>query len=143
MIVVMMGFIFVAIISIIILLIYLFRTILDIVTDSIRDREQCLQLKFSQFKKFYSINPGKYDLWAYTAVRIDNYKYGVPRHVIKFNIIDTFRYIHFKKEIEKNMINVCMSNKMKEYLSLVQNDIDELNQEAQEAIEKAKREVGE
>ena len=36
-----------------------------------------------------------------------------------------------------------MNNKMKEYLSLVQDDIDELNQEAQEAIEKAKREVGE
>ena len=32
---------------------------------------------------------------------------------------------------------------MKEYLSLVQDDIDELNQEAQEAIEKAKREVKE
>ena len=30
---------------------------------------------------------------------------------------------------------------MKEYLSLVQDDIDELNQEAQEAIEKAKIEV--
>ena len=30
---------------------------------------------------------------------------------------------------------------MKEYLSLVQDDIDELNQEAQEAIEKARREV--
>ena len=49
--------------------------------------------------------------------------------------------MHFKKEIEKNMINACMNNKMKEYLSLVQDDIDELNQEAQEAIEKAKREV--
>ena len=36
-----------------------------------------------------------------------------------------------------------MNNKMKEFLSLVQDDIDELNQEAQEAIEKAKREVKE
>ena len=35
-----------------------------------------------------------------------------------------------------------MNNKMKEFLSLVQDDIDELNQEAQEAIEKAKKEVG-
>ena len=39
------------------------------------------------------------------------------------------------------MVNACMNNKMEEYLSLVQDDIDELNQEAQEAIEKAKREV--
>ena len=36
-----------------------------------------------------------------------------------------------------------MNNKMKEYLSLVQDDIDELNQEAQEVIEKAKRAVKE
>ena len=37
------------------------------------------------------------------------------------------------------MVNACMNSKMKEYLSLVQDDIDELNQEAQEAIKKAKR----
>ena len=51
--------------------------------------------------------------------------------------------MHFKKEIEKNRANDYMNNKMKEYLSFVQDDIDELNQEAQEAIEKAKREVKE
>ena len=58
--VVIMGFIFVAIISIIMLFIYLFWIILDIIMDA--DRDQYLQLKFSQFKKFYSINPEKYDL---------------------------------------------------------------------------------
>ena len=87
------------------------------------------------------INPGKYDLCDHTVIRRDSYKSGFPTHKIKFNIIDTLRYMHFKKEIEKNMINACMNNKMKEYLSLVQDDIDELNQEAQEAIEKAKREI--
>ena len=40
------------------------------------------------------------------------------------------------------MNNDYMNSKMKEYLSLVQDDIDELNQKAQEEIEKAKREVG-
>ena len=108
----------------------------DIYCDG--NRDDCLVLKFSQFKKFYSINPRKYNLWTYTVVRRDGFKSG---YVIKFNIIDTFRYIHFKKQIEKNRDNECMNNKMKEYLSLVQDDIDELNQEAQEAIEKAKREV--
>ena len=49
--------------------------------------------------------------------------------------------MHFKKQIEKSRDNECMNNKMKEYLSLVQDDIDELNQKAQEEIEKAKREV--
>ena len=49
--------------------------------------------------------------------------------------------MHFRKEIEKNRANDYMNNKMKEYLNFVQNDIDELNQEAQEAIKKAKREV--
>ena len=35
-----------------------------------------------------------------------------------------------------------MDTKMKEYLCAVQQDIDEMNQKAQEEIEKAKREVG-
>ena len=111
--------------------------------NSAVDRDQYLQLKFSQFKKFYSINPGKYDLCDHTVIRRDSYRNGFPKYVIKFNIIDTLRYMHFKKEIEKNRANDYMNNKMKEYLSFVQDDIDELNQEAQEAIEKAKREVKE
>ena len=100
------------------------------------DRDQYLQLKFSQFKKFYAINPNSYKLHDYVAS-----KGGIC--VIKFNLIDTLRYIHFKKQIEKNRANARMDNRMKEYLCAVQHDIDELNQEAQEAIEKAKREVKE
>ena len=123
-----------------VLLLRVFGIILDM--TSAVDRDQYLQLKFSQFKKFYSINPGKYDLCDHTVIRRDSYKSGFPTHKIKFNIIDTLRYMHFKKEIEKNRANDYMNNKMKEYLNFVQNDIDELNQKAQEEIEKAKREVG-
>lgn len=121
----------------------IFGIMLDILLDMYgdRNRDNCLELKFNQFKKFYSINPEKYDLWDHTVIRRDSYKSGFPTYKIKFNIIDTLRYMHFKKEIEKNRANDYMNNKMKEYLSLVQDDIDELNQEAQEAIEKAKREV--
>ena len=122
----------------------IFGIMLDILLDMYgdRNRDDCLELKFSQFKKFYSINPGKYDLWDHIVIRRDSYKSGFPTHKIKFNIIDTLRYMHFRKEIEKNMTNARMDSKMKEYLSFVQDDIDELNQEAQEAMEKAKREVG-
>ena len=129
----------------IVIILFTFAIILNMLLDiySDRNRDDCLELKFSQFKKFYSINPGKYDLWDHIVIRRDSYKSGFPTHKIKFNIIDTFRYIHFKKEIEKNSDNEYMNNKMKEYLSLVQDDIDELNQEAQEAIEKAKKEVEE
>ena len=118
---------------ILIIFIYLFRIMLDM--DSAVDRDQYLQLKFSQFKKFYAINPSSYKLHDYVAS-----KGGIC--VIKFNFIDTLRYIHFKKQIEKNKANARMNNRMKEYLCAVQHDINELNQEAQEAIEKAKREVG-
>ena len=121
----------------------IFGIMLDILLDMYgdRNRDDCLELKFSQFKKFYFINPEKYDLWDHTVIRRDSYKSGFPTHKIKFNIIDTLSYMHFKKEIEKNRANDYMNNKMKEYLSLVQDDIDELNQKAQEEIEKAKREV--
>ena len=117
---------------ILIIFIYLFRIMLDM--DSAVDRDQYLQLKFSQFKKFYAINPSSYKLHDYVAS-----KGGIC--VIKFNFIDTLRYIHFKKQIEKNKANARMDNRMKEYLCAVQHDIDELNQEAQEAIEKVKIEV--
>ena len=112
--------------------IYLFGIIQDM--NSAVDRDQYLQLKFSQFKKFYAINPSSYKLHDYVAS-----KGGIC--VIKFNFIDTLRYIHFKKQIEKNKANARMNNRMKEYLCAVQHDIDELNQKAQEAIEKAKIEV--
>ena len=114
-------------------LLKVFGVILDM--TSAVDRDQYLQLEFSQFKKFYAINPSSYKLHDYVAS-----KGGIC--VIKFNFIDTLRYIHFKKQIEKNKANARMDNRMKEYLCAVQHDIDELNQEAQEAIEKAKREVG-
>ena len=120
-------------IIILIIFIYLFGIRLDM--DSAVDRDQYLQLKFSQFKKFYAINPSSYKLHDYVAS-----KGGIC--VIKFNFIDTLRYIHFKEQIEKNKANARMDKRMKEYLCAVQHDIDELNQEAQEAIEKAKREVG-
>lgn len=123
----------------IVIIVAILGILLDIPCDG--NRDDCLELKFNQFKKFYSINPGKYDLWDHIVIRRDSYKSGFPTYKIKFNIIDTFRYMHFRKEIEKNMVNACMNNKMKEYLSLVQDDINELNQEAQEVIEKAKREV--
>ena len=130
--------------SIAIILLSIFWIMLGILLDIHCDgnRDDCLELKFNQFKKFYSINPGKYDLCDHTVIRRDSYRNGFPKYVIKFNIIDTFKYIHFREQVEKNMVNTCMNNKMKEFLSLVQDDIDELNQEAQEAIEKAKREVG-
>ena len=114
-------------------LLRVFVIILDM--TSAVDRDQYLQLKFSQFKKFYAINPSSYKLHDYVAS-----KSGIC--VIKFNFIDTLRYIHFKEQIEKNKANARMDNRMKEYLCAVQHDIDELNQEAQEAMEKAKREVG-
>ena len=114
-------------------LLKVFGIMLDM--NSAVDRDQYLQLKFSQFKKFYAINPSSYKLHDYVAS-----KGGIC--VIKFNFIDTLRYIHFKEQIEKNRANARMNNRMKEYLCAVQHDIDELNQEAQEAIEKAKKEVG-
>ena len=127
----------------IVIILFIFAIILNMLLDiySDRNRDDCLELKFNQFKKFYSINPGKYDLCNHTVIRRDSYKSGFPTHKIRFNIIDTLRYMHFKKEIEKNRANDYMNNRMKEYLSLVQDDIDELTQEAQETIKKAKREV--
>ena len=124
----------VTIFTIIIFLARVFGIMMDM--DSAVDRDQYLQLKFSQFKKFYAINPNSYKLHDYVVS-----KGGIC--VIKFNLIDTLRYIHFKKQIEKNKANARMDNRMKEYLCAVQHDIDELNQEAQEAIEKAKIEVKE
>ena len=122
------------ILTVIILTIFFFFFWIIQDMNSAVDRDQYLQLKFSQFKKFYAINPSSYKLHDYVASKGDIC-------VIKFNFIDTLRYIHFKKQIEKNKANARMNNQMKEYLCTVQHDIDELNQEAQEAIEKVKREV--
>ena len=115
-------------------LVRMFDIVLDIYSDE--KRNQCFQIKFSQFKKFYSISPEKYKLFNLFVV-----KEGNPAHDIKFNIIDTFRYIHFTKQLAKNKNNEHMNTQMRAYLNSVQNDIIELNKKAQEEIEKASKEL--
>ena len=115
-------------------LVRLFDIVLDIYLDE--KRNKCFQIKFSQFKKFYSISPEKYELFYLYVV-----KKGNPAHYIKFNIIDTLRYIHFTKQLAKNKNNEHMNTQMRAYLNSVQNDIIELNKKAQEEIEKASKEL--
>ena len=122
----------------IVIILFIFAIILDMLLDiySDRNRDDCLELKFSQFKKFYSISPEKYKLFNLFVV-----KEGNPAHYIKFNIIDTLRYIHFTKQLAKNKNNEHMNTQMRAYLNSVQNDIIELNKKAQEEIEKASKEL--
>ena len=115
-------------------LVRLFDIVLDIYSDE--KRNKCFQIKFSQFKKFYSISPEKYGLFYLYVV-----KKGSPTYYIKFNIIDTFRYIHFTKQLEKNKDSEHMDTQMRAYLNSVQDDIIELNKKAQEEIEKASKEL--
>ena len=115
-------------------LVRLFDIVLDIYSDEKRD--ECFQIKFSQFKKFYSISPEKYKLFNLFVV-----KEGNPAHYIKFNIIDTLRYIHFTKQLAKNKNNEHMNTQMRAYLNSVQDDIYELNKKAQEEMEKASKEL--
>ena len=115
-------------------LVRLFDIVLDIYSDE--KRNECFQIKFSQFKKFYSISPEKYKLFNLFVV-----KEGNPAHYIKFNIIDTLRYIHFTKQLAKNKNNEHMNTQMRAYLNSVQDDIIELNKKAQEEIEKANKEL--
>ena len=60
----------------IVIIVAIFGVMLDILLDihGDRNRDGCLELKFNQFKKFYSINPGKYDLCDHTVIRRDSYK---------------------------------------------------------------------
>ena len=115
-------------------LVRMFDIVLDIYSDE--KRNKCFQIKFSQFKKFYSISPEKYKLFNLFVV-----KEGNPAHYIKFNIIDTLRYIHFTKQLAKNKNNEYMNTQMRAYLNSVQDDIYELNKKAQEEIEKASKEL--
>lgn len=113
---------------------FILGTIQDIYMDE--KRKDCFKIKFSQFKKFYAISPKSYILEEYHVV-----KRGAPVHFIKFNLIDTFRYMNFAKQIAKNKHNKLMNDQMKKYLNSVQNDINYLNEIAQKEIEKAKKEV--
>ena len=91
-------------------------------------------IKFSQFKKFYAINPSEYEL-ENTYVRRS---YKSSYRYIGFNLLDTYRYIFFY--LKKNLTNKKLANdeEKKIYLSIVKEDIEELNKKAEEEIEKAK-----
>lgn len=107
-----------------------------------------IKLKFSQFKKFYDIQPNEYELHTFMAWRskgvgvslFDTYgtTYGV---FIKFNLIDTIRYFIFARFIEKGKNKLAQDSYLKTYLKYVRSDIDSYNKEITKEVELAMKEL--
>ena len=82
-------------------------------------------------KKFYVINPEAYELPSCAVLgREANYNL----YVMEFNLIDTFRYIIFRRTIEKADKIKAANRRKLAYLRCVQKDIDKLNKQAKEEI---------
>lgn len=107
-----------------------------------------IKLKFSQFKKFYNIQPNEYELhtfmvWRSKGVGVSLFDtYGTTCGVfIKFNLIDTIRYFIFAKFETTREKQLEQETHLKSYLKLVQKDIDSYNEKIANELEMAKKEL--
>lgn len=107
-----------------------------------------IKLKFSQFRKFYDIQPNEYELhtfmiWRSKGVGSSIFNlyaagYGI---FIKFNLIDTIRYFIFAKFQAVREKQLEQETHLKSYLKLVQKDLDMYNEKIVDEIELARKEL--
>lgn len=107
-----------------------------------------IELKFKDFEKYYCLNPERYHLgeWYPDAVigediqKLGRYElnFGYQHEHIRFNLIDTYRYHFWWKYYEKKGKRILHDQKYRQYLELVQKDIDKVRQESAAYIGEAK-----
>lgn len=101
-------------------------------------KKESVLLSFSQFKKFYTINPAKWKLnWLNYRMRYyteDHYPYDVA---IKSYLEYLFLFKPFRKKLQKKASQKVNNKRAETMLLDIQNDIDKLKKQAQEELQQA------
>ena len=103
-------------------------------------------LKFNEWKKYYILAPDKWRLLWFAPRRFITDKFGNRDTVcINFGFIGNIRYVLFKHNMdnkyEKNKSAQRSQDNLRYILEAVQGDIDKLQKQAEEEINKAKEET--
>lgn len=98
--------------------------------------DDIIKIKFNSFISFYNINPDRWELnnatvWFKIKVE-DNYPFpAYEKHIkFKFNLIDTIKYKHWKRQKIKNDIILKNCEEYQKVLEIIKQDIQATQQES-------------
>ena len=108
------------------------------ISDNVNFRRICPVLKFKTFKKFYDLNPNRWELCdGHVECKIDNNPLGkhyssfVTYERFCFGYFDTFRYKHWLKcHKKKEKVNIKFKS-TSQMLLMVKQDIADLEKRAE------------
>lgn len=98
--------------------------------------KNCPQIKFSDFKKWYSIAPDSWVCFEYYV----NKNYCSPCY---FSFFDCLRYRRWRKRRNKRRQEEVANRKLKEILESVQDDIEDFKERIDRENKKARKDIEE
>lgn len=122
------------------------NTITDWIEEFDKDWHNWTHLKFKEWEKYYILAPDEWRLLWFAPRRFITDKFGNRDTVcINFGFIGNIRYVLFKHNMdnkyEKNKSAQRSQDNLRYILEAVQGDIDKLQKQAEEEINKAKEET--
>lgn len=90
--------------------------------DSRSNSSHAVNLKFKEFKNYYSINPGKWDINGISPCY--GKRYSSDHIYINLSFIDWIRYMLFINNIEKHNETIARAETMEKLTKSIMNDIE-------------------
>lgn len=122
------------------------NTIIDWIKEYRKDWHSWTHLKFNEWKKYYILAPDEWELTWFAPKRVIRDKHGTWDTIyINFGFIGNIRYVFFKHNMEnkrrKDKAAQSSQDNLRYVLEAVQRDIDKIQKQAEEEINKAKEET--
>lgn len=99
------------------------------------------RIKFNHFINLYTINPDRWELFGryvdFVKPVEGYYKSWKETVMFQFNIIDYYRYQHWKRNLEKQKRQEKECKQLQEVISIIKSDLKKFEQENTERINKA------
>ena len=121
------------------------NTIIDWIKEYRKDWRSWTRLKFNEWKKYYVLALDEWELTWFAPKRTVRDNKGYRTIYINFGFIGNIRYVLFKHNMEnkrrKDKAAQSSQDNLRYVLEAVQRDIDKIQKQAEEEINKAKEET--
>lgn len=106
--------------------------------------EKCgAKLKFKSFKRFYNINPDRWDLDdAFVVCKCNTNSWNTTKEYFYFGFIDYIRYKFWRRNLNKRDKEKAHAQSTARMINSVREDIKKMELLGQQELEQAKREIG-
>ena len=107
--------------------------------------EKCgAKLKFKSFKRFYNINPDRWDLDDASVAckcKCNTNSWNVTKEYFYFGIVDHIRYKFWKRNLDKRDKEKAHAQSTARMINSVREDIQKIELLGQQELEQAKKEI--